>query len=365
MTAYWLLFFIPLIGHFWGTNATARSSSILWAAMVIVLIVFVGLRYDIGCDWQDYSELYQAIKTNNPSIGSKFHFVNFESLTSYFQWGPTYLSLNKISVYFDLGLPFVNLICAVLMIYGLSKFFHELAYPWLAWLFATPYLIIVVGMGYTRQSVAIGLSYWALSYLERKKFRNFLLLIVSGATFHISALMLLPLALIPHGHKLDRQVIGRLSLTIFASILIGSYFIDDIVRYATTPSYSSAGGPIRATMTAIPATLLLLNYKRWAYRSDIALVWSALALASIAFFVLAWFWSTLIDRLGLLLIPFQIFCWTTLLAIVNNDRDRNIYSVALILYFGLVLIVWLNFAHNSYCWTHYQNVLFSLPLLNY
>ena len=359
MTAYWLLFFIPLIGHFVDAKATARTSSILWAGMVISLIAFVGLRYDIGCDWREYSELYDAIKTDNPSIGSDSHFIDYESLSGYYQWGLVYLSINKISAYFDLGLPFVNLICAILMVYGLSKFFHRLAYPWLAWLFATPYLITVVGMGYTRQSVAIGLGYWALSQLEHHKLRNYFLLTLSGATFHISALMLLPLGLIPYRHKLNWQAISKLSLLILSVILICSLFVDDIVRYATSPSYSSAGGPIRATMTVIPATLLLLNYRKWAYRSDLALIWSALALASIFFFVLTWFWSTLVDRLGLFLIPFQIFCWITLLKIVTNERLRNIYTIILILYFGLVLFVWLNFSHNAHCWTNYENVLIS------
>ena len=34
--------------------------------------------------------------------------------------------------------------------------------PWLGLLVAIPYLVIVVGMGYSRQAIALGLFYWHL-----------------------------------------------------------------------------------------------------------------------------------------------------------------------------------------------------------
>ena len=45
-------------------------------------------------------------------------------------------------------------------IIGLTIFVKSLPNPWLGYVIAFPYLITVVGMGYSRQAVVIGFSLW-------------------------------------------------------------------------------------------------------------------------------------------------------------------------------------------------------------
>ena len=65
--------------------------------------------------------------------------------------------------------------------------------PWLALTLAVPYLIIVVALGYSRQSVAIGIELVALLFLQQNKLFHFMGLIAVASTFHRTVLVLLVL----------------------------------------------------------------------------------------------------------------------------------------------------------------------------
>ena len=55
------------------------------------------------------------------------------------------------------------------------------------------YLIIVVALGYSRQSVAIGIELVALLFLQQNKLFHFMGLIAVASTFHRTVLVLLVL----------------------------------------------------------------------------------------------------------------------------------------------------------------------------
>ncbi len=57
-----------------------------------------------------------------------------------------------------------------------------------------PYLINIVAMGYTRQSVALGFAMIGLAALGEQRVRRFVLWVLVGALFHKSAVLLLPIA---------------------------------------------------------------------------------------------------------------------------------------------------------------------------
>ena len=77
---------------------------------------------------------------------------------------------------------------------GLVEFCRSLPRPWLALAVAVPYLVIVVAMGYSRQAVALGLAMLGLVALGKKGTGWFVFWVFLAATFHKSAVLLLPLA---------------------------------------------------------------------------------------------------------------------------------------------------------------------------
>ena len=87
------------------------------------------------------------------------------------------------------GIYGVNLLCAIIFLSGLFFFASQLPKPMLAIAVAFPYLILIVGMGYTRQSAGIGLVMASLIYFIRQENLKFILLVIAGALLHKSAII--------------------------------------------------------------------------------------------------------------------------------------------------------------------------------
>jgi hypothetical protein len=83
----------------------------------------------------------------------------------------------------------VNLVCGLLTVWGVAALARREPQPWLALLIAIPYLIIVVGMGYTRQAAALGLVMVGLASLlnDRKHSHGCCSGTALAALFHKSA----------------------------------------------------------------------------------------------------------------------------------------------------------------------------------
>ena len=88
----------------------------------------------------------------------------------------------------------VNLIAGAVFAAGLLRFVRRLPDPMTAFTASIPYMTIVLAMGYTRQAMAFGLLLWGLVYLKDSRRLAFVATIALAATFHKSAVILLPLA---------------------------------------------------------------------------------------------------------------------------------------------------------------------------
>jgi hypothetical protein len=157
----------------------AQSAPLLFVAALLIAAM-IGFRYEVGGDWNTYKEIYSEIS----------YFKLMEAIA---YGDPGYSLLNWMAVQFGAGIWFVNLACGLIFTWGLVRFARRQTNPWLAVLVGIPYLVIVVAMGYTRQGVAIGLLLAGLSVLDRSSFVRFGFYILLAATFHKSAIVVLPL----------------------------------------------------------------------------------------------------------------------------------------------------------------------------
>ena len=64
--------------------------------------------------------------------------------------------------------------------------------------------------------------------------------------------------------------------------------------------------------------------------------------------------ATLIDRLGLYLMPLQVALWPRIIAVQRNQMDRSMWLSMVIVFYAIVLYVWLNFAIHAYAWLPYR-----------
>ena len=182
MLPYLLLFSLPACAALVERPAQdMRRTGAVWLLAGFALTITIGLRYQVGGDWNNYLEYFAVIPT-------------WELVEVLADGDPGYMLLNWFAGRNELGIWFVNTVCGGIFSYGLIAFARSQPRPWLALAVAVPYLIIVVAMGYTRQAAAIGFVMLGLVRLGNGSFVRFALCIALAATFHKTATLLLPLA---------------------------------------------------------------------------------------------------------------------------------------------------------------------------
>lgn len=344
MLPYWLFLLIPAGVVLANQRLADKSKPYAWGLAWLVFSLAIGLRFEVGGDWFAYINLLEI------------HIA--KSLWEVISGGdPGYYLLNWLVGQVGGTIYWVNTLCGMIVMAGVVRFARSQSLPWLALLVAVPYLIIVVGMGYTRQSAALGLLLIGLVSLGNAQMRWFVFWVMLAASFHKSAVLMLPVAALA-------ATSNRFWSLLWVSLisLVGGYlFVFDSAERLwanyVEADYESQGGLIRVLMNAVPAMLFFVfrRYLKLTEAEDKLWFWmSVLSLACIPLVVLS---STATDRVALYLIPIQMFVFARLPFVVTDPRHRGLVTLGVVGYYGLVQAVWLFFAGHSFAWLPYQNVI--------
>lgn len=343
MLPYWILFLIPAAGVLAQRRLAPSAKTAVWWLVGGLFALAIGLRHEVGGDWGAYlSYLYRA--------------ADMSLMEVLLHGDPGYYLLNWVVAQLGGNIYWVNLACGAILMAGVVAFARRQPLPWLALLVAVPYLVIVVGMGYSRQAVALGFVLLGLVALGDSRLRVFVIWVLIGAAFHKSAVLMLPVAGLAASHN------RLLSLAwIGAASLIGGYlFLFDSVDALWTnyveADYQSQGGLIRVLMNAIPAVLYLGLRKYLALKESERRLWWWMSLLAIACIPLVVISSTATDRVALYLIPLQLFVFSRLHTMVHDTLWRAYIVLGVLVYYTAVLAVWLFFAHHAFAWLPYQLV---------
>lgn len=324
-----------------------RKINFLCLKLICVFFVFIiGWRHQVGGDWFTYEIMYDQIAS-----------LDLRLAASYTE--PGYGIINWLSYQYGLGIHYVNLFSALIFIYGVFFLCSKSPQPWFALLVSTPYLLVVVGMGYTRQSVAIGLAMVALIKLIEHRPWRFVALIVAAAFFHKSVVILfglLPLAL-------PNIKIGKLFFILLAVFSAGLLLVIDRLggmwELYVSQDMESDGGLVRVLLNVVPAVCFLLIRHKWQKRwpsSYSLLLW--LSIAALALFPLQFLASTAVDRISLYIIPLQIIVFSSL-PLLFNGAYKFICIFIIVIGYSAVYLVWLNFSYWAQCcWIPYNNYFF-------
>lgn len=341
---FWSLFAASSTG-----NSRRISKSVL-LALGVSLVLFIGLRDQVGGDWFNYFHYLER------TFGLPLAAILLEP-------EPGYGLLNWFASNIGGGVYFVNTICGLVFSIGLLLFCRSQPRPWLALCLAFPYLVTVVALGYSRQGVAIGLEMIALLALQRDRLLQFLAWIALAATFHRTVLVLLflPASTLVGGLR-SSQLIRLLLLAGAAYGLYSAVIAPDIDYYVQgyiAAEYESQGALIRVALCLLPALAFLPNRRRFQLSADVQRIWSLISLmalaAAIGLFTVAS--STAVDRLALYLIPLQLFVGSRMPDARLFGLGPAAWNQLLIAFSFLVLMVWLLFAAHSQYWLPYRNLL--------
>jgi len=322
-----------------------RSNTGVWTIMGVFLTIIIGWRHHVGGDWNNYLRRFNAVIDFSFSQTMEQSDVGYQFLVYWMHaWG--------FEIYA------VNFLSAILFVTGLIVFLRRELNPWLGLTVALPYLIIVVSMGYTRQGVAVGLVMWGLASLNRKKFLQFLFFILLAVSFHKSAILMIAFGIFSHG----RGKFLKFLAVLFAGIGIWLSFVEtdsaDLWKNYVEAQMQSQGALVRVILNFIPAVLLLIYRKEWKASFPDYALWAMVAWASLASLIAVNFASTAVDRMALYFIPLQIVVYARLPFLARARISPKVTSTLIVLFYGAILLVWLNFAVNARYWLPYHHMFF-------
>jgi hypothetical protein len=337
---YWTMFLIPAFAVRSGRRLKESQARISWLRVGALFFIQLGLRHEVGADWANYLR--------------HFYDAQGEPFLSAIGWDPAYYTLNWVGANVLDSIHVVNLCCAVVLVVGTISFSKKQPNPWLALTVAVPYLLIVVGMGYTRQSVALGCVLLGLTSLVNANVRAFVVWVIIGATFHKSAVLMLPIAAVASSK--NRWMTAGLTLVIFglAYYLLVADHAENLWSSYVTSNMESEGGGIRVAMNAVPATLFLLFRRKLAESERQRALWIWISVLSLACVPLVLLASTAVDRIALYFLPLQLFVFSRLPRLFRSPAVRTQIILAILAAYAAVLFIWLNFAFHSDSWLPYQ-----------
>jgi hypothetical protein len=343
LLVYWLLFLYFVAGAIRERPRPAGSgrADIAFRAGCVATALIIGLRYHVGADWIPYEEIFADAK--GESLGSLPVIAD-----------PGYYLVNIAVQWIGGELWLVNLICAAIFTWGLTRVAEAQQRPWLAMVVAIPYLVIVVAMGYTRQAVAIGLIMAGLaSYVKTGSMLRFAVYVAFAATFHKTAVVALPLIALAN----ERGRFAGLLVAVAATYLFYQFFLSASVGRLVTnyidARYSAEGAGIRVAMSVFPAALFFLRSRRLEFSEREVRIWRNLSIAAFLFLLMLVVVrsSAAVDRLTLYTIPLQM---------VVLSRPRSVFTTEgfgtalIIAYAAAVQFTWLNYAHHARFWVPYH-----------
>lgn len=345
MLTYWLIYLFPATMAL-SINPKKQFKLIPWILIGFILITIIGFRNEVGCDWFSYVEHYQEVEGIPLSQA-------FSSIKD-----PAHAFVNWWMAQWDFGIYGVNFIYAIIFTIGLITFVRIFTYPWLAMSVAVPYMVVMVSMGYSRQGVALGLFMLAITYVEKGKFKSYVFWVFMAATFHKSAILLLPFGLFLAKKGIWLRIIIMIPVIYGGWELILAKKEEHLWYEYVTLQMHSSGAYIRVFMNFVPALLLLTYRKEWKNSYKDYPFWFWIAIASIGSLLLVKLATTAVDRVSLYFIPLQLAVYARLPFLAKKQMPPNITKILIIIGYTLVLFVWLFFAKHSGCWIPYRNIIF-------
>jgi len=347
MLIYWALFLTPIYFIFGKAQGGTRTSQLEWSIYGLSLIILIGLRHQVGGDWVNYLEGLELESA-----------IEWSDLFS--KRDPGYTLISWFSIGLGASVYGINLTCSIIFVVGLLNFSRTQPYPWIAILVATPYLVIMVAMGYTRQAAALGFLMYSFKHLMQGRVVSYLTLVLFAGMMHKTAFVFAALLLFRPG---SGKLKGILGIGLIVGLIGAAYFVEQaetfVLNYVTY-SMESGGAVIRILMNVLPALLLFWSWKKWKLLFADYWLWGLFAILSLACLPIVSLASTAVDRMSLYLIPLQLVVWARFPLVVQGSISRTLAFIMIALYYAAVQFTYLNYGSYVSAWLPYDNLLFHI-----
>ena len=341
---YFLIYVALLLCGFLSQGKRSLRNSLYYVCL-LGLFVFAGFRYEVGCDWTGYLNIFNVAGRPEASDTARQSEVSF--------W-----ALNDLLHYFDLEYPYINVVSSAAFFLGLHVLAKRQPNPLGILVLAFPVLILNIAMSAIRQGIALGILCFAYNAFIDKRLTRYIFFVALGATFHMSAISLLALTPFVQGEYTRRRIAfaGLLALPGLYFLLTTQSFEIYASRYIGSVVPEAAGAPYRTGLLALTGIVFLWFLDgKWKAQSirDYKLV-KLSSYMFIATFPVALFSSVIGDRFGYYLAPIQLIILTRLPMLVKG-RNSAIVAFAPYAAGALILVGWIGFSQLfEQCYLPYQ-----------
>lgn len=255
---------------------TRGSQNLALGAFGAFLLLFMGTRYETGCDYEAYQARFNSLYAD-PNYLS---YLNLEE--------PGFHMLNRLV--HDLGLDYMwlNVFGSLIFLVGLIRFVRVSPAPVLLLALLFPIIVIQLGMSGLRQALALSFLLHALvAFFQVRRLQAGIWILIA-AQFHQSAYLFLPLAFMA-----GRQFSFKLALASLVFLGPAAYLLLGERAEVYSERYieqiygenASGGAVLRYALAVLPCVLFEIYKKR--ARRLLPALYPLLRLFSLVTFALA------------------------------------------------------------------------------
>ena len=168
-----------------------------------VLVFFAGVRYDVGADYKQYADNFQAYCTQT-LVWNKEPGIRFVSQIA-----------DKITDNYGMMFFIMSLITVGLVTYTIAKESNYYLISILMYIFLGSWH---ESFNSVRQSAAAAILFWGHRYIKERKFIKWLLVCFIAFFFHTSAIIFIPLYFIPQREVTIKKVVVLIIIGVVAGL---------------------------------------------------------------------------------------------------------------------------------------------------
>lgn len=316
-----------------------RVKNILIVLSFIPLLIVSGLRYQVGTDYQSYINIFNQILNTGSTTRTEVGYIILNKLVQIF-------SENPQSIIIITSLISYSLVYKTVYDLSPSVAFSLYTFITAALLFPSYNLI--------RQFIAVAISLYAFRFIYRdnKKIVMYILFIILAASFHKTALIMIPIGI-------ASLIRFRLKHYIMMVLVLVVMFIfrDDVLEFIVSivyPGYIGSRYLARVIINqlqiahSILSVIFIIVYRKTLFKSgksSIVLINFTVFRAMMAI-LMAWvpmLWRMLIylDIIAIVTIPIIIGC-------EGNYKTRRLYYAMFIVLSSIYVVysIWFRYSHN-------------------
>lgn len=333
------------------TNESSQKKVLFY--VIAFLFVFMGLRYEVGCDFWGYKNRFDAIsRSADPTAYLTIEEPAFQYLTAFVRTS-------------GLDYMWLNIISTAIMLAGIAVFLRTFARPLTTLALLFPITIVQLSMSGLRQGIASALLMASANPFVKGHRLATALLILVGSQFHTSVAIFLPIAFLAGRTISLWRLVGAIVLwTPVALYVMGSQLEEYTDQYITQiyGEVSSNGAVFRYAFALMPAIVLMTGWKSFQTFAEEEPgrfnLLGTFAIITVCMAPMALISSLALHRMTFYVLPFSCAL------LVYEAYIFNIYDCLRSIHVGLIMSLiyftsWMFLSrHANDCYTPYKNYLF-------